>query len=43
MVKERRLPVADPHSEEPDPTQNKLQTIHGSRQVPAKTVSARAG
>ncbi|WP_082965049.1 acyltransferase [Mycobacterium sp. ACS1612] len=43
MVKERRLPVADPHSEEPDPTQNKLQTIRGSRQVPANTVSARAG
>jgi peptidoglycan/LPS O-acetylase OafA/YrhL len=42
MVKERKLPVADPHSEAPDPAQ-KLQPIHGPRQVPAKPVTARAG
>jgi peptidoglycan/LPS O-acetylase OafA/YrhL len=42
MVKERRLPVADPHSEEPDPAQNKLQPI-GPRQVPSNAVAARAG
>jgi peptidoglycan/LPS O-acetylase OafA/YrhL len=43
MVKERRLPVADPHSEALDPAQNKLQPIHGPRQVPANAVTARAG
>jgi peptidoglycan/LPS O-acetylase OafA/YrhL len=43
MVKERKLPVADPHSEAPDPAQAKLQQIHGPRQAPANAVTARAG
>jgi peptidoglycan/LPS O-acetylase OafA/YrhL len=43
MVKEQRLPVADPHSEAPDPAQSKLQPIHGPRQVRANAVTARAG
>jgi len=43
MVKERRLPVADPHSEALDPAQSNLQPIHGPRQVPSDAVTARAG
>jgi len=43
MVKERHLPVADPHSGAPDPAQSKLQPIHGPRQVAANAVTARAG
>ena len=43
MVKERKLPVADPHSEAPDPAQAKLQPLHGPRQAPANAVTARAG
>ena len=43
MVKERHLPVADPHSEALDPAQRKLEPIHAPRQVPAKSVTARAG
>jgi peptidoglycan/LPS O-acetylase OafA/YrhL len=43
MVKERRPPVADPHSEDAEPVHSNLQPIHGPRQAPGTSVTARAG